>query len=140
MSLVRLLTAGRSLIGIKDSTSRYQMRSRHLLPKFGAEKNPFAVPPAPVTTPVPTTPTVASPASTREMSPAEIAAARLKDTKRLPTRAFTEAKPVARLSSFLAGLVLAFEDLIGRLVPSRCSGYIIIMLDNGRPPVQGAPT
>lgn len=43
-----------------------------------------------------------------------------------------------RLSRFLAGVVLALEDLIGKLIPSHCSGYIIILLDKGRP-VQGSP-
>src|SRR5579872_1436609 len=41
MSLGRLLTAGKSFIGMKDITSRYRMRSANLLPKFGSPKNPF---------------------------------------------------------------------------------------------------
>src|SRR5262249_235881 len=44
MSLVRLLTAGKSLIGIQEETSRYRMRAKNLLPKFGSDKNPFAAP------------------------------------------------------------------------------------------------
>jgi len=44
-----------------------------------------------------------------------------------------------RFSHVLAGLVLALEDLIGKLLPSRCSGYIIIMMDKGEPRVQGSP-
>ncbi|MDB6121927.1 MAG: hypothetical protein JWQ71_920 [Pedosphaera sp.] len=41
MSLGRFLAAGRSLVGMKDMDSRYQMRSKNLLPKFGSGRNPF---------------------------------------------------------------------------------------------------
>jgi hypothetical protein len=41
MSLVRLLTTGKSLVGQKDSTYRYRMGHPGLLPKFGSQKNPF---------------------------------------------------------------------------------------------------
>jgi hypothetical protein len=41
MSLVRLLSSGRSLIGFKDEAGRYQMTNQRLLPKFGSVKNPF---------------------------------------------------------------------------------------------------
>jgi hypothetical protein len=40
MSLLKLLTTGKSLVGLKDSESRYRMTNQRLLPKFGA-KNPF---------------------------------------------------------------------------------------------------
>jgi hypothetical protein len=38
MSLVRLLTAGKSLVGIQDSKSRYRSVDPRALPKFGSEK------------------------------------------------------------------------------------------------------
>jgi len=38
MSLVRLLTAGKSLVGIQDSKSRYQSVDPRAMPKFGSEK------------------------------------------------------------------------------------------------------
>ena len=41
MSLLRLLTAGRSLVGLKDSASRYRESKYRLLPKFGTGTNPF---------------------------------------------------------------------------------------------------
>lgn len=41
MSLVRLLTAGKSLIGLKESENRYRLTSQRLLPKFESKKNPF---------------------------------------------------------------------------------------------------
>jgi hypothetical protein len=44
MSLLRLLAAGRSLVGMKDITARYRMRTAGLLPKFGSPKNPFSAP------------------------------------------------------------------------------------------------
>jgi len=40
MSLLRLLTAGKSLVGLKDHHSRYMTRGV-ALPKFGSKKNPF---------------------------------------------------------------------------------------------------
>jgi hypothetical protein len=42
MSLGRFLAAGRSLMGMSDADSRYHMRSKNRLPKFGSERNPFA--------------------------------------------------------------------------------------------------
>ena len=41
MSLLRLLTAGKSLVGLKNAESRYHLPSERALPKFGKKKNPF---------------------------------------------------------------------------------------------------
>ena len=41
MSLVRLLTAGKSLVGLKESESRYRVSRQRLLPRFEAKRNPF---------------------------------------------------------------------------------------------------
>ena len=41
MSLLKLLTSGKSLVGLRDSASRYRMSNQKLLPKFGSGKNPF---------------------------------------------------------------------------------------------------
>jgi hypothetical protein len=41
MSLGRLLTSGKSLVGLNHDEGRYQMRAKNLLPKFGSGKNPF---------------------------------------------------------------------------------------------------
>jgi hypothetical protein len=41
MSLLRLLTAGKCLVGQNDSVSRYRMSDSRALPKFGSGKNPF---------------------------------------------------------------------------------------------------
>ena len=42
MSLIRLLTTGRSLVNIPDGDSRYRVTSQRLLPHFGARPNPFS--------------------------------------------------------------------------------------------------
>ena len=43
MSLLRLLTAGRSLVGSQNSETRYHLTRPGALPKFGGKKNPFRV-------------------------------------------------------------------------------------------------
>jgi hypothetical protein len=68
MSLGRLLSSGKSLVGL--SSSRYQLRTGSL-PKFESGKNPFARP-------------ATEPGDKEELSPAEAAAADLKKTQRLP--------------------------------------------------------
>lgn len=41
MSLLQLLAAGKSLIGLKDPRGRFEVTEKRLLPKFEAAKNPF---------------------------------------------------------------------------------------------------
>lgn len=41
MSFAQLLTAGKSLMGLQNSPTRYAMRKKNLLPKFGSGENPF---------------------------------------------------------------------------------------------------
>ncbi|HEY5912827.1 MAG TPA: hypothetical protein VJA21_19720 [Verrucomicrobiae bacterium] len=41
MSLVRLLTTGKCLVGLRESANRYRLTSQRLLPKFESKKNPF---------------------------------------------------------------------------------------------------
>src|SRR5438874_1595389 len=41
MSLIRLLTAGKSLVGLKKLEHRYQLPGQRALPEFGSKKNPF---------------------------------------------------------------------------------------------------
>jgi len=38
---MRLLSAGKSLVGLKDHASRYRMGTPGMLPKFGSKRNPF---------------------------------------------------------------------------------------------------
>ncbi len=42
MSLLRLLSTGKSLVTVRDTESRYRLTTQRLLPKFGPTKNPFA--------------------------------------------------------------------------------------------------
>ena len=42
MSLLRLLTTGKSLVGVSDEESRYRLTSQKLLPQFGPARNPFS--------------------------------------------------------------------------------------------------
>ena len=42
MSLLRLLTTGKSLVGLKDLESRYRLSTQRLLPQFGPTRNPFS--------------------------------------------------------------------------------------------------
>jgi hypothetical protein len=41
MSLLKLLSSGKSLVGLKDAGGRYQIAQQNLLPRFGGKKNPF---------------------------------------------------------------------------------------------------
>src|SRR5882672_2200527 len=41
MKLLRLLTAGKSLIGVQQVAGRYRMTDPRAMPKFGEGKNPF---------------------------------------------------------------------------------------------------
>jgi hypothetical protein len=41
MSLLRLLTAGKSLVGVKESEGRYHLSRQSRLPEFNAKRNPF---------------------------------------------------------------------------------------------------
>ena len=41
MSLLRLLTTGRSLVSVRDTESRYRLTTQRLLPQFGPTRNPF---------------------------------------------------------------------------------------------------
>jgi hypothetical protein len=74
--LVRLLTTGRSLVNLKNSAGQYRIRRKNLLPKFGSRKNPFAPPAAPAPVQVELLKS--------ELTPAETAAANLKETVPLP--------------------------------------------------------
>src|SRR5437016_2094040 len=79
MSLMQLLTNGKTLVDLKNSTSRYHMPGKNFLPKFGLAKNPFATPPAnrPAAIAAQSTPEIKSPAA--KMVPAS-----LKETQRIP--------------------------------------------------------
>jgi len=62
MSLLRLLTSGRCLMGLKDSANRYRVNEQALLPKFGSARNPFRKTVVPAKAVAPGVPQVATPA------------------------------------------------------------------------------
>lgn len=41
MSLLRLLSAGKSLVGLKQEVARYRMSDPRAMPRFGSARNPF---------------------------------------------------------------------------------------------------
>jgi hypothetical protein len=77
MSLGKLLTTGKSLVGLSHANSRYQLQ-KGALPKFESAKNPFAKANAELPEREPQLP---------KLTPAEEAAADLKKTHRLPVLA-----------------------------------------------------
>jgi hypothetical protein len=111
MSLGKLLTSGKSLVGLHSDEGRYEMRAKNLLPKFGSEKNPFSTvkPQSLRPAPVEKIQTVA-----RTLTPSEAAAAKLKETKKLP--AVTSIKPAEKVEpGFVAKFTGAVSAGFGKL-------------------------
>ncbi len=83
MSLLRLLTTGKSLVGLKQPDHRYHLPGESALPKFGGKKNPFRATVFPDKTETPAeieaveSPALAEPASVRppEAAPASVQSA-----------------------------------------------------------------
>lgn len=103
MSLGKLLTTGKSLVGLHDG-SRYKMRNG-ALPKFNSKKNPFA-----------------QKAPTQQtFTPMEEAAAKLKETKRLPAVAVEPTpatkQPAAAKSEFMAKILGMLRSTLAKLNP-----------------------
>ena len=72
MSLLRLLSAGKSWVGSNDSATRYQMGDPRAMPRFGSAKNPFAKKQAeqpPTAAPERETPIVTPPAERPKPAP-----------------------------------------------------------------------
>jgi hypothetical protein len=84
MSLGKLLTTGKSLVGLTNSNSRYQLQ-KGALPKFESAKNPFAKGSAELPEREPQLP---------KLTPTEAAAANLKKTQPLTA----PAQPVAAVT------------------------------------------
>jgi hypothetical protein len=97
MSLGKLLTSGKCLVGLSDNEGRYEMRSKNLLPKFGSAKNPFtnAKPQALAAEVERRLPT-----ESRALNSAETEAMKLKETKLLP--AVTEIKTIPAVTTGVA--------------------------------------
>ncbi len=92
MSLGKLLTSGKCLIGLHDDGGRYEMRPKNLLPKFGSDRNPFvtAKPESIAPAPVEKVPTIA-----RTYTPAEVDAAKSEEVPKLPSVTAVRANSIA---------------------------------------------
>jgi hypothetical protein len=101
MSLGRLLTSGKSLVGLQNNDCRYEMRPKNLLPKFGSDKNPFLTAKSKAES-LQAEFSRKLPTVTRTLTPAEQDAAKLNETKPLPAiKAFKSeetapVKPIAK--------------------------------------------
>jgi hypothetical protein len=90
MSLMQLLSAGKTLMGSGEPVGRYRLDTRYRLPKFGSAKNPFTKPaetkPAgqvemPMAAPM--TPPIQKMPERRQLTPEESRVASMKETQRL---------------------------------------------------------
>jgi hypothetical protein len=98
--LVRLLTTGKSLVDLRDTTSRYRMPHKNLLPKFGSAKNPFVARSEVRPGQAMLIPAARTAPAGRKLTPAEMKAASMKETRQLPALSTpaataTISKPVA---------------------------------------------
>ena len=92
MSLLRLLTAGKSLVGLKDGAHRYSVSRRELLPNFPSKKNPFraatGVAPRPLSdaelTPTPPSEVSSSSCDNDPAAPASASAVDVKPAQLIP--------------------------------------------------------
>lgn len=120
MSLVRLLSSGKSLIGFKESEIRYRMHAKYLLPKFGSSKNPFIDRPPATAAQSVNQQVKAPPPENGPLSPGEIAASQLKETKPLPALPAAapgrEAGRPARVTPG-PGMIAKFARMLGKLNP-----------------------
>ena len=94
MSLGRLLTSGKSLVGLQNDGCRYEMRPKNLLPKFGSDKNPFlTAKPKVESAPAESSRKVS--VESRTLKSAEPEVAKLSETKPLPAiKAFKSSEAV----------------------------------------------
>jgi len=96
MSLMQLLSAGKTLVSGGEPMGRYRINTGYHLPKFGSTKNPFQKPAeakpaaqAEMQMPAP----IQKEAEQVRLSSAELAAAELKETQRVPVVPVVAAAP-----------------------------------------------
>jgi hypothetical protein len=128
MSLMRLLSAGKSWVGMTDNAGRYQVTRQRLLPKFGGAPNPFqpavgAAEPGAITDPA-ATPTAG-----------EVPAANLSETQVIPELA---SQPVP--ASQVAAPVQNWWRRILGVFRWRGRGFAAASARAPRPAVQGELT
>ena len=105
MSLLRLLSAGKSLVGLKEATARYQMSDPRVMPRFVSPRNPFKTGKASIGAtpePAPTSPParIKVPATSQSKpEKAVLGPAAGTEPKRAPSKQVSE----SRLARLLAG-------------------------------------
>ena len=130
MSLMQLLTNGKTLVDLKHSTSRYQMPGKLHLPKFGSAKNPFMASaknqPSQGELPPPAQPQVRAAripaANLKETQRLPELSAKMKETKRLPFVAARHSTPPAPQSKWWETFLDAAGALLEKLSPARWFG------------------
>ncbi len=70
MSLLRLLAAGKSLVGLKRAPARYHLSRQGALPQFGGKENPFRATARPALSRAAATETVAESKAENHATPA----------------------------------------------------------------------
>lgn len=121
MSLMRLLTVGRSLGAVRDQPSRYKMTQQSLLPKFGAAKQSETVEAPVVDSDLKAAPVPPVNANTKQKAASEPTAAKEKRTK-VMTAVETEfpavdtAAPVMPKQAFPQGRWTIFRNPFGTAV------------------------
>jgi hypothetical protein len=123
MSLMRLLSAGKSLVGVTEDERRYRMGNRGLMPKFGSGKNPFLKEPAEKKLPAGQGTSVASP-------PAPVAESHPVTSR--ATRQWPSASPAFR---GMAGSLM--EKLKSRLPGRALQGVRTSFARSAKLPMQG---
>src|SRR5260370_17800742 len=102
MRMVRLLAAGKSLVGAKDPGIRYRMTDPRALPKFGSARNPFRSKPK------------LEPAQTE----APASATRLRQATARPPVAQLAAPELAKAGASCVGRVLPLASPISQADPT----------------------
>ena len=144
MSLLRLLTAGKTLIGLKRSESRYQLPGRKGLPMFGSKKNPFRAtvfPDKPDSAPVPEDTVeklLTVPAATTDSPPAPA-------PNDLPPHEENQSNGARDIAVSAPNAAQAKEQLPGQPAPRRSSALKALLLwrrvkkTNSQGPFKGRP-
>lgn len=126
MSLLRLLSTGKSLVGLTDNPHRYRLSQQRLLPCFGSKKNPFR------SRIVPSAEKTAEPGSQpplqEQLPPAQPAEASAQ-TARTGTAAPAQARP--------SGLISRGAGLLGGLFAKRAESGRCGAEPKTKPLVQG---
>jgi hypothetical protein len=123
MSLMKLLSAGKSLMNSGEPMGRYRLDTGYRLPKFGPKKNPFLKPPeekpagqVEMQMPAP----IQKAAEQVRLSPVELQAAALKETQRLPVEAplvppLEKLHPVLAMLDWMDDTAVTLKARIGKL-------------------------